>query len=140
MPRQEGQRTRNSSFRSPYRAEQGVGFHPVASFCRLKFGLAQYGVLRFSGSTSSSFTTKSESPPGTSNLSKYSVSVALSPYGTPFLRIYPGFIRVVTTLSVAPGGAPRAGPTPKPAGNSEVGYSQEPAETPCQSPLCPCGG
>src|SRR5207253_3607248 len=60
--------------------------------------------------------------------------------GTPFLRIYPGFIRVVTTLSVAPGGAPRPGPTPKPAGNSEVGYSQEPVETPCQSLLCPCGG
>src|SRR5437762_12290087 len=99
MPRQEDRGTAGSSLRSsPYRAEQGVGLHPVASFCRLKLGLAQYGVLRFSGSTSSCFTTNRESPPGTSNLSKYSVRAALSLYGTPFLRRFPGFIVVGMSL------------------------------------------
>src|SRR5438874_89535 len=74
------------SWRSPQRAVHAVGCQPLASFCRLKWGLVQYGVVRFSGSTISVVTTSSDSPPGTSSRSKYSVITAFALYGTPFFR------------------------------------------------------
>src|SRR6476659_1988807 len=65
-----------------------------------------------------------------SRRSKYSVITAFALYGTPFLRRYPGFMLVVTTLSDPPRscGPPRFG-----IGDAKMarGWSHEAAEDPC---------
>src|SRR5262249_14332125 len=129
-----GARGRCRHNRSRQRAAHGVGFHPEVSACFLKWLLVQYGCARYVGSTGSVDTARSESPPGTSKRSKYSVTTASPLYGTPFLRRYPDFIFVVTTLSEPPR-APPPGKNPAPKGG--VDRSQLAAETPCQSPPWP---
>src|SRR5207249_7182386 len=112
-------------FHCPFhRATHGVGFQPEASFSFLKCVVVHIGWDRYSGSLISDVTRTMESPPGTSKRSKYSVSVVLALYGTPFFRRYPGFIFVVTTFNDPPGMGPRAPAT----------TSHSAIETPCQSP------
>src|SRR5258708_36847948 len=80
-------------------------------------------------------TNSKDSPLGSSNRSKYSVTTASALYGTPFLRRYPGFILVVTTFKEPPGGGP-----PRPAPITLACLSQVAIETPCQSPPWLCEG
>src|SRR5262249_40056287 len=86
----------------PYLTRQGVGFHPVASVCFLKFVLVTNGVVRYCASSTIVVTTNHVEPSFSLERSKYSRSVVLSLYGTPFLRKYPVFRLVVTTSSDRP--------------------------------------
>jgi hypothetical protein len=58
-----------------------------------------YGRWRYTGSVTTVVTTINARLPGYDPMSKYSVTDALSLYGTPFLRKYPPFILVVVTFN-----------------------------------------
>ena len=72
--------------RHAYLAEQGVGVHPVPSGSFLKSELVVYGRAKYRGSSTLLITVSQRSPFGSTFRSQYSVTMARSLYGAPFLR------------------------------------------------------
>src|SRR5436190_17047248 len=69
-----------------YRAEHGVGFHPLASACFLNCDVLTHGCARYCESSSMLVIARYSLPSSSLRCWKYSVSVAPAPYGTPFFR------------------------------------------------------
>src|SRR5262249_60409327 len=80
------------------------------------------GRTRYTGSVTTVVNTINSFPPGYGERSTYSATVALSLYGTPFLRKYPAFILSVATFK------------------ERLGMSHSAIERPCQGGSVGGGG
>src|SRR4029079_3496242 len=81
-----------------YEALQGAGAHFVAFASFLKCVLVTKSFVRYFGSETKVVTTSHSSTLGAGKRSKYSVTLVLSLYGTPFFRSHPPLSIVVVTL------------------------------------------
>src|SRR6185503_3802526 len=91
-----------------HRAEQGSGLKRDPSGSFLKCEVVTNGPARYCGSFTSVVTLIHVSPVGVVTRSNHSVRIVSALYGTPFLRTYPAFMRVVTTFKLPLRGCPAA--------------------------------